>query len=343
ARRADEQGLGSQTRVAIAHGPHTPNMPRTQVTICGAPNAIAIPKIAPIHQPQDMRFAIAMAPRAITRMTAIGVSQARMLLWSAVAPVKNGDAWAEASAGRAIVTTPAPALNNPAAYLGDMGDLRAVRCVGDYLPAPARREQLGQPGARPLSPLFSLEFLALDLARCAEAKAIDDEGMVVLPLALLVGPVVGADPCLDDQLIALASTVGDRLAECAEGDEPQAGHDLARAAVFLLAGIIIADQAEARIGTIPLGIEFRVLGEITHGGDFEAVHLVLLLSAGWRCAIRGAESRKPAGDCLPRNRMCSCRLARAGAVAIQIRCTSVDSSRVRSALGPTYSCTSPGS
>ena len=37
-------------------------MPRTQVTICGAPKAIAMPRIAPIHQPQDMRFAIAIAP-----------------------------------------------------------------------------------------------------------------------------------------------------------------------------------------------------------------------------------------------------------------------------------------
>ena len=33
------------------------------------------PRMAPIHQPQVIRFAIAMAPRAITRMMAIGVSQ----------------------------------------------------------------------------------------------------------------------------------------------------------------------------------------------------------------------------------------------------------------------------
>ena len=67
-------------------------MPRTQVTICGAPKAIAIPKIAPRHQPQEIRFAIAMAPSTMTRMTAIGVSQARMLVCRAVAPVRNGEA-----------------------------------------------------------------------------------------------------------------------------------------------------------------------------------------------------------------------------------------------------------
>ena len=37
-------------------------MPRTQATICGAPKAMAMPMMAPMHQPHDMRFAIAMAP-----------------------------------------------------------------------------------------------------------------------------------------------------------------------------------------------------------------------------------------------------------------------------------------
>jgi len=41
---------------------YTPNIPRIQVTICGAPNAMATPKIAPIHHPHDIRFAIAMRP-----------------------------------------------------------------------------------------------------------------------------------------------------------------------------------------------------------------------------------------------------------------------------------------
>src|SRR5205823_5023850 len=74
------------------------NMPRTQVTICGAPKEIAIPRIAAMHQPQEMRFAIAMAPRTMTRMTATGVSHARRLVSSAVAPVRKGEAWAWARA-----------------------------------------------------------------------------------------------------------------------------------------------------------------------------------------------------------------------------------------------------
>jgi hypothetical protein len=84
----------------------TPNMPRTQVTICGAPNEIAIPKIAAIHHPQEIRFAIAIPPNTMTKMTATGVSQVRMLLWSAVAPVEKGDVCASTSAGmHSIMTT----------------------------------------------------------------------------------------------------------------------------------------------------------------------------------------------------------------------------------------------
>ena len=43
----------------------------------------------------------------------------------------------------------------------------------------------------------SLELLPLRPPRRAEAKPLDDEGVVVLLLTLLVGPVVGADPRLD--------------------------------------------------------------------------------------------------------------------------------------------------
>ena len=59
---------------------HTPNIPRTQVKICGAPNAIAMPITAPIAQPHDIRFAISMPPSTMMRMMATGVSQARMLV-----------------------------------------------------------------------------------------------------------------------------------------------------------------------------------------------------------------------------------------------------------------------
>jgi integrase len=36
----------------------TPNIPRTQVTICGAPKAMAMPIIAPAHHPHDMDLAL---------------------------------------------------------------------------------------------------------------------------------------------------------------------------------------------------------------------------------------------------------------------------------------------
>jgi hypothetical protein len=47
--------------------------------------------MAPRHHPHDRRFAIAIAPRAITRMMAMGVSQASRLVCNAVAPVMNGE------------------------------------------------------------------------------------------------------------------------------------------------------------------------------------------------------------------------------------------------------------
>src|ERR1700729_1424779 len=74
-------------------------MPRTQVTICGAPKAIAMPIIAPIHQPQEIRFAIAMPPKTMMRITATGVSHARMFDCREFAPVKNGEACASANCG----------------------------------------------------------------------------------------------------------------------------------------------------------------------------------------------------------------------------------------------------
>jgi hypothetical protein len=50
-----------------------------------------MPKIAAMHHPQEMRFAIAIAPSTITRITATGVSQARMFVCRAVAPVMKGE------------------------------------------------------------------------------------------------------------------------------------------------------------------------------------------------------------------------------------------------------------
>src|SRR5580704_7571795 len=78
--RTDKERVRDKAQVAFTHGHQTPNIPRTQVTICGAPKEIAIPKIAAMHQPQEMRFAIAMPPKTMTRMIATGVSQARILV-----------------------------------------------------------------------------------------------------------------------------------------------------------------------------------------------------------------------------------------------------------------------
>ena len=52
-------------------------------------------------QAQEIRFAIAMIPTTITRITAIGVAQARMLVWSELAPVRKGEVCARARSGTA--------------------------------------------------------------------------------------------------------------------------------------------------------------------------------------------------------------------------------------------------
>src|SRR4029077_17296884 len=59
--------------------------------ICGAQKAIAMPKIAARHHPQDTRFAMAIAPSTITRITAVGGSRAMIWACSAVAPVMKGE------------------------------------------------------------------------------------------------------------------------------------------------------------------------------------------------------------------------------------------------------------
>lgn len=69
-----------------------------------------IPMIAAIGQPQEIRFAIAMTPSTMTRMTAIGVAQARILVCSAFAPVRNGEDWAKAGVQAAMIASPSPML-----------------------------------------------------------------------------------------------------------------------------------------------------------------------------------------------------------------------------------------
>src|SRR5579871_4610075 len=74
-------------------------MPRTHVTICGAPKPSAMPRMTAMHHPHESRFAMAAPPSAITRMIATGVSQANMFVCSALAPVMNGDVCAQTICG----------------------------------------------------------------------------------------------------------------------------------------------------------------------------------------------------------------------------------------------------
>src|SRR6185437_3059585 len=110
-------------------------MPRTQVTICGAPKEIAIPKMAAMHQPQEIRFAIAMAPSTMTRMIAMGVSQERILVCSAVAPVMKGEVCASARSGTdttASSSMAVPRVRRVGEALRRIGTLRSVQIRQSY-------------------------------------------------------------------------------------------------------------------------------------------------------------------------------------------------------------------
>ncbi|MEJ0004825.1 MAG: hypothetical protein WDM77_00105 [Steroidobacteraceae bacterium] len=60
-----------------------------------------IPNIAHGLQAQEILLAIAIPPKTITKMTAMGVIHARMLVCREVAPVMNGDSCAQLSVGTA--------------------------------------------------------------------------------------------------------------------------------------------------------------------------------------------------------------------------------------------------
>src|ERR1700685_4769445 len=141
---------------------------------------MAMPKIAARHQPHDMRFRIAMAPSAMTRITAIGVSQARMLVCRAVAPVINGEPAACASASSGIIA--GTAIAQPCVR----------RSCGVSCACIAAALALRRAHARGFRIATRLAQFTPSLARGAEADAVGDEGMVVLALALLVGPSAGA-------------------------------------------------------------------------------------------------------------------------------------------------------
>src|SRR5882762_2365087 len=80
------------------------------------------------------------------------------------------------------------------------------------------------------------KLFALHLPRRAESKVLNDERMVVLLLAFLVGPIVGADLRLENELISLARMFGDGLAEAFERHEPDGGDGLPHVAALVLTG-----------------------------------------------------------------------------------------------------------
>ena len=84
-----------------------------------------------------------------------------------------------------------------------------------------------------------VQLLALDLARGSKAEALDDERIVVLFLALLIGPVVGAHTRFNDQLIALARGARENFTGRAEGCEPYRRDGLARRSVLVLARVVV--------------------------------------------------------------------------------------------------------
>ena len=80
-----------------------------------------------------------------------------------------------------------------------------------------------------------------------------------------VGPVVGANLGLENELIALARVFRDRFPETFERREPDAANGLARIAIRVFARIIIAHQAKSCVAGIALGGKFRISGEISPG------------------------------------------------------------------------------
>jgi hypothetical protein len=96
--------------------------------------------------------------------------------------------------------------------------------------------------------------------------------VVVLFLTLFVGPEIGAHASLDKQLIAFARMSGNRLAESTEGHKPDGRDHLARSALLVLPGVVGTDQTKPGVGSVALGHELRITGEMPDGGQRETVH-----------------------------------------------------------------------
>src|SRR6185369_11085910 len=79
-----------------------------------------------------------------------------------------------------------------------------------------------------------------------KSEAFNIEGEVVLFRSFLVGPVVGAHPGFDNQLVSLARVSSKRFTDRSERRKPDAGYHLTGCAFFVATGIVVADQAESR-------------------------------------------------------------------------------------------------
>src|SRR5579872_7497614 len=264
-------------------------MPRTQVTICGAPKAIAMPKIAPRHHPQLIRPAIAIAPSPMTRMIAIGVSQARMLVCRAVAPVIKGEA--------ACANTRAGAeasRRNRAPRQGRRKDLARLTSMIGLRNFGGQTDCSSRVSARavPILAATRIELIPLLLARCTEAKTLHYERVVVLLFALLVRPVAGSDLFLEHQLVTFAGVARDRLTHGTESHEPQAGHYFFSCPLFVLSRVVVPHETELREAFISLLYQLGIACEISNRSKSETVHR---LCSSPRCWFGGVEAQSSEG------------------------------------------------
>src|SRR6202000_1076349 len=118
----------------------------------------------------------------------------------------------------------------------------------------------------------SRQLFALHPTGGAEAKILHDEVMVVSLLAFSVGPGVGANLGLENELIPLARLFRDRFSETFERGEPNAADGLARVALLVLSRVVVADEAESCVARVAFRGEFRVFGKVTHSNKREAIH-----------------------------------------------------------------------
>src|ERR1700733_8741454 len=116
------------------------------------------------------------------------------------------------------------------------------------------------------------QLLAFRPARRAEPERLHDERMVEVLFPLFVGPIVGSNVRLDDELIALAHVLRDYLSETVERHEPQSRDDLTRVALLVLACVVIAYQAKLGVCGVALHGELGIFREVADRGHIEAVH-----------------------------------------------------------------------